>query len=133
MRRGMAAPPVSGCSQVTGRRWRAGPLRILAWMVRMNKPFDAAEIIRAVGIRLEESRQSIATEKDRIEREIGLQFKAAVADLHQREAEREANIARMDQALAARLAELRNGQDGKDGVDGQSGANGADGAPGPPG
>jgi hypothetical protein len=99
----------------------------------MNKPFDAAEIIRAVGIRLEESRQSVATEKDRIEREIGLQFKATVAEFRQREAEREATMLRMEQSLAERMARLRDGQDGKEGAAGPPGERGEDGAPGPPG
>lgn len=101
------------------------------------KPFDADEIIRAVGIRLEDARQTLVTEKDRIERELGLRFAAREAtlatreaELAAREAERETRLVRMEQAIAEKLAALKDGRDGEPGPAGPPGENGAPGEPG---
>ena len=99
----------------------------------MNKPFDAAEIIRAVGIRLEEVRQSNAQDKARVERELELKAAALVSDIERRDAERELRMVRMEQSLTERLRTLQDGRDGKDGEKGLPGENGAVGPPGPPG
>jgi hypothetical protein len=80
--------------------------------------------------------EEIGAVAGRIEREAGFRIAAAISDLERRDAERELRFTRLEQAVAARLAEVRDGRDGvdgtagKDGVDGRDGRNGIDGAPG---
>lgn len=70
----------------------------------MNKPFDPAEVIRAVGIRLEELRRSVSQEQGRVERESSLAVAAVIADLERREALREVRFSQVIAELEARLA-----------------------------
>jgi hypothetical protein len=67
----------------------------------------------------------------RIERECTLRVTAAIADLTRRDAERELLLNKLmqdiNERVAARLAEVRDGVDGKDGAPGPDGADGAPG------
>ena len=92
-----------------------------------SRPFDAAEIVRAVGIRLTELRQSVQREFEQAEELRNAQLRAKLAEIDASELRRDSRVA---EQLTARLAELKDGidgKDGRDGIDGAPGINGRDG------
>jgi len=118
---------------VTGWRAIAGPSRIIG-SAALDKSFNSAEVISAVGIRLAELRNVVAdsqhktaSDVERIEREVRLELRAALAEFELR--------------VDRRLAELKDGAPGPQGERGEqglpgeaiTGPAGEQGIPGPPG